>query len=151
MTNSINDILNGVTLTHGNVTTPSYTISTSPWVGGATGATYDNVTWASPNTWATSGSFTVNPITGSNGGGNISAGKIELNGKNADIVVNGESLVSMLKRIEERMNILSVNHKLEDEWEELRRLGEEYRELEKHIIEKMKTWDKLKAQDNDNR
>ena len=149
MTDSINDILNGVTLTAGNVTTPSYTISGGPWGGSAVGATYNNVTWSSPNTWTTSDTFTVNPITGS--GGNISAGKLELNGKNADIVVNGESLVSMLKRIEERMNILSVNHKLEAEWEELRRLGEQYRELEKHIIEKMKTWDKLNAQDNDNR
>lgn len=149
MTDSINDILNGVTLTAGNVTTPSYTISSTPWVGTATGAT--NLTWSNPNVWTTSNGFTVSPPVTGTGGGNISAGTLTLNGDNADIVINGESIVSMLKRIEERMNILSVNHKLEAEWEELRRLGEQYRDLEKHIIEKMKTWDKLNAQDHDNR
>ena len=151
MTDSINDILNGVTLTAGDTTAPSYTISASPWVGSATGATYSNVTWNSPNTWSTSGSFTVNPTTGSNGGGNISAGKLELNGKNADIQINGVSLVDMLKRIEERINILTVNTKLESEWEELRELGDQYRALEQRIKSKMETWEKLNAQDKDNR
>lgn len=147
MTDSINDILNVVTLPDGNVTTPSYTISTTPWVGSATGATYNNVTWTSPNTWTTSDTFTIaSPHTKIDQGG-----KIQLQGENADIEINGESLVTMLKRIEERINILSVNHKLEAEWDELRKLGEQYRELEQHIIEKMKTWDKLKAQDNENR
>ena len=151
MTDTINDILNGVTLTSGDVTTPNYTISATPWVGSATGST-TNLTWSNPNVWTTAGSFAVNPsgISGA-GGGNISAGKLSLNGDNADIQINGVSLVDMLKRIEERINILSVNTKLESEWDELRALGEQYRALEQSIIEKMKTWEKLKAQDNDNR
>jgi hypothetical protein len=81
----------------------------------------------------------------------MSAGKLLLNGANADIEINGESLVSMLKRIEERINLLTVNHELEAEWEELRELGNQYRELEQHIKKKMETWHKLKAQDTDNR
>ncbi len=56
-----------------------------------------------------------------------------------------------MEQIEQRLNILTVNAKLESEWEELRALGEQYRALEQSIIEKMKTWDKLKAQDSDNR
>lgn len=147
MTNSINDILNGVTLTAGNVTTPSYTISASPWVGTASGATYNNATWSSPNTWTTSDTFTIaSPHTKINQGG-----KIQLQGENADIEINGVSIVDMLKRIEERINILTVNQELESEWEELRELGNQYRALEQHIKSKMETWAKLNAQDKDNR
>ena len=126
----------------GNGIGPSYTISTP--VSGA------NITWTTPNTWTTSNAYTI-PAPSTVGAALGNSGKLSLQGENADIVINGESLVAMLKRIEERMNILSVNHDLEEEWEELRALGEQYRELEKHIIEKMKTWDKLKAQDNENR
>ena len=147
MTNSINDILNVVTLTDGNVTTPSYTVSSNPWVGSATGATYSNVSWNSPNTWTTSDTFTIaSPHTKINQGG-----KIQLQGEDADIEINGVSLVDMLKRIEERMNILTVNRELESEWEELRELGDQYRALEQHIKSKMATWEKLNAQDKDNR
>ncbi len=79
------------------------------------------------------------------------SGKISLQGEGADIEINGESLVTMLKRIEERINLLTVNHKLESEWEELRELGNQYRELEQRIKDKLETWNKLQAQDNDNR
>ena len=145
-TNKIQDILNQASV-DGNLT-PSYTISTSPWtVGSTTGATYSNVTWTSPNTWTTSDTFTIaSPHTKINQGG-----KIQLEGENADIEINGESLVAMLRQIQQRMNILTVNTELEAEWEELRELGDQYRALEQHIIEKMKTWKKLQAQDNDNR
>jgi hypothetical protein len=51
----------------------------------------------------------------------------------------------MIKRIEERLNILTPNEKLEEEWEELRALGNRYRELEQHIKDKQATWDRLKA------
>ena len=72
-------------------------------------------------------------------------GKLHLNGEAADIEINGQSLLGILKAIQERMNILTVNTKLESEWEELKALGEQYRALEKHILEKQATWDKLKA------
>ena len=76
---------------------------------------------------------------------NHASGKIKLDGPNADIEINGSSLVDMLRNIEQRLNILKPNEKLESEWEELRALGEQYRALEKHIKEKQATWDKLKA------
>ena len=79
------------------------------------------------------------------------SGKIELKGDEADIEINGKSLVEALKRIEERINILTVNTELEAEWDELRELGDQYRALEKHIKSKMETWSKLKAQDKENR
>ena len=71
--------------------------------------------------------------------------KIKLDGEGADIEINGESMIGMLKRIEERLNILTPNTELETEWEELRALGEQYRKLEQHIKDKKATWDKLKA------
>jgi hypothetical protein len=73
------------------------------------------------------------------------APKINLDGEGADIVVNGESLIGMLRCIQERLNILTPNPTLETEWAELRELGEQYRKLEQHIQEKQATWDKLKA------
>jgi hypothetical protein len=76
---------------------------------------------------------------------NSAAPKITLDGEGADIVVNGKSLISMLHRIQERLNILTPNPKLETEWAELRELGEQYRKLEQHIRDKQATWDRLKA------
>jgi hypothetical protein len=77
--------------------------------------------------------------------GQVSAPKIKLDGEGADIEVNGWSLIDAIQKIEERLNILHPNEKLEEEWEELRALGEQYRKLEQHIKDKQATWDKLKA------
>ena len=108
-------------------------------------------TLSSPVWNTTSDSYTIGVGTGTAGRGNISAGKLQLNGKDADIEINGESMVTMLKRIEERLNLLSVDPDLESEWDELRELGNQYRELEQRIKDKQETWAKLKAQDRDNR
>jgi len=114
-------------LTIGAASSTSYTIA-SPW--NTTGVDY---TISSPAVFANT------------------SGKISLQGEDADIEINGESLVSMLKRIEERINLLTVNHELESDWEELRELGNQYRELEQRIKDKLETWAKLSAQDKDNR
>jgi hypothetical protein len=76
---------------------------------------------------------------------NIPSPKIRLDGEDADIEVNGASLLGMIKKIEERLNILHPNDELEAEWEELRELGNRYRELEQHIKDKQATWDRLNA------
>ena len=108
------------------------------------------------NTSITGGGYTVAPNATINGGfysagtnaspwaTNTSA-KIQLDGEGADIRVNGWSLIDAIQKIEERLNILHPNTKLETEWEELRALGEQYRKLEQHIKDKQATWDKLKA------
>lgn len=62
----------------------------------------------------------------------------------ADLMIGGKSIKKMLETIESRLAILEPNIKLESEWEDLKRLGDEYRALEKEIQEKMKTWDILK-------
>lgn len=46
-----------------------------------------------------------------------------------------------LDAIEERLGILRPNNDLEGKWEKLKALGDEYRALEKDILEKEKIWD----------
>jgi hypothetical protein len=91
--------------------------------------------------WTSSGAGVNYNPTWSNG---ISP-KIRLDGPEADIEINGESMIGMLRAIERRLNILCPNESLESEWEDLRALGNQYRALEQHILAKQATWDKLKA------
>jgi hypothetical protein len=142
------------------------TISNPGAVSGTIGGGYstDTITlsgYAYPNTITGGGysfsnantvSVTGGPYTIGGAGSNVSpwatytsTPKIKLDGEGADIEVNGKSLMDMIGKIEERLNILHPNTELETEWEELRELGNKYRELEKHIKEKQATWDRLKA------
>jgi hypothetical protein len=73
----------------------------------------------------------------------FASGKIKLDGPEADIEINGESLIDMLCNIEQRLNILRPNPELESEWGELRELGDAYRTLEAKIQAKMKTWNAI--------
>ena len=61
-----------------------------------------------------------------------------------DVKIKGKSIAETLDKIEQRLAILHPNEKLEEKWEELKKLGEAYRALEKDIIEKEKIWDTLK-------
>jgi hypothetical protein len=137
---NLNDLIDGYeTITIGGYSDPQY--------GAVPGA---NVTISSPNVFSLGN--TTSPYTIGSGAGtgypwattNVSP-KIRLDGEGADIEVNGWSLIDSIKRIEERLNILTPNDKLEAEWEELRELGNRYRKLEQHIKDKQATWDKLKA------
>ena len=73
------------------------------------------------------------------------SGKMALKGENADLDINGKSLKDWMEKVEERLNILTPNPELEKEWDDLRRLGERYRKLEKKCKEKAEVWNKLKA------
>jgi hypothetical protein len=50
-----------------------------------------------------------------------------------------------MEKVEERLNILTPNPEMEKEWDDLRKLGERYRKLEKKCKEKSLMWNKLKA------
>lgn len=131
--NTIDTItISPITISPGNITSGAYTIGSAGT--GANGYVYTtnatgNFSWQAPNS----------PMTVDQ------SGTIELSGDNADIKINGSSLLDMIKSIESRLNILRPDHELEKEWDELRELGNKYRELEKHITEKMDTWNKIKA------
>jgi hypothetical protein len=107
-------------------------------IGGTTGytlsATGGNINWQSP--------YYVNSAVGSTLGGK--GGQLQLKGEDADIVVNGKSMMQLLERIEDRLNLLEPNLELEKEWDDLRKLGERYRRLEKKCKEKAEVWKKLK-------
>jgi len=73
-------------------------------------------------------------------------GKLSLRGKNADIDINGVSLMETLRTIQNQLNILRPNKELEADWDQLRELGEQYRRLEAEFAEKQKAWEALKQQ-----
>jgi len=123
---NIDSNINGTTYSNISLNGGSYTIGAGINTAG--------------HVWTTTGTGSPYTITSP-----YQSAKIQLNGKDADIEVNGESLMTMLHRIEERLNILTPNDKLEAEWEELKSLGEQYRKLEQHIRDKQATWDRLKA------
>ena len=75
----------------------------------------------------------------------LMAATLELQGEGADIRINGVSLTDVLKNIEQRLNILRPNTELESEWDQLRELGNRYRQLEAELKEKSLMWNKLKA------
>jgi hypothetical protein len=93
--------------------------------------------------WATTTSISDNSYTSDHNWSNGTSAKIKLDGPEADIEINGKSLIDMLRNIEQRLNILKPNEKLESEWAELRELGNQYRTLEAQIQTKMKTWNAI--------
>jgi hypothetical protein len=72
-------------------------------------------------------------------------GKLALKGDNADIDINGKSMVKWMQAMEERMNWMQPNVELEAEWDDLKKLGDRYRKLEQKCKEKAEMWKKLKS------
>lgn len=109
----------------------------------------DTITWESTVNWDDL-TLTTNgtPIIGSYDA-SISqlpgiSNKIELRGPDADIVIDGVSIVQTLKSIESRLNLLRPNLELESQWDQLRELGERYRTLEAELMQKQQVWETLK-------
>lgn len=90
-----------------------------------------NTVWTTDNTW-------TSPSMIGRGG------QLSINGENADIVINGKSLSKTIQDIEDRLCILRPNQELEEQWDQLKELGEQYRKLEAEFKEKSKMWDTLK-------
>ena len=125
-------------LTLGNIAYSSSGTSTTYTLG--PGGSHANAVWT-----------TAAPGTGGVGYNWSSVGAIQpsatisLKGKDADIDIDGKSLVKWMEAMEERMNWMRPNVELENEWDELRELGDRYRELEKKCKEKAEVWKKLKS------
>jgi hypothetical protein len=143
LTTSITSGIGTDTITWGNSAIRSTTGTVVPGygaaIGGGTGYTY-----------TTTGTGTSPWIVGNGGTGATPAlnvqqgGTIELRGENPDIKMNGKSMVAWMEKVEERLNILTPNPELEKEWDDLRRLGQRYRALEKKCREKAQMWEALK-------
>jgi len=122
----------------GGASTYSSPVTFGPNVSGSYGYTYTNnttVPWVSVGNGGTGSSPTmaINPST-----------SIEIKGEDADIKINGKSMVTWMEKVEERLNILTPNPELEKDWDDLRRLGQRYRALEKKCKEKAQMWAALK-------
>jgi hypothetical protein len=112
---------------------PSITIPPSMSIVGHAQSTGHNAIWTT-NT----GGYTI-------GQGNTQPNNtVHIQGENADLLINDKSLKTWMEKVEERLNILTPNPALEKEWDQLRRLGERYRKLEKKCQEKSSMWNKLK-------
>ena len=98
-----------------------------------------------PNaTYSNAGPYTISSSLPSNSAwlNNTNSGKLNLNGDEADIVINGVSLMDLLK---DRLNIMIPDPRLEKEWDELKALGDQYRALQKKLEEQSEMWVKLKS------
>jgi hypothetical protein len=85
------------------------------------------------------GNSLLNPY--SNHGALKVEGPAEINGS---LKVNGVDISETLEKINQRLAILKPNPELESRWERLKALGEEYRALEKDILEQEKVYEILK-------
>ena len=117
-------------------TITSAPVTFGPNVSGGTGYTY---------TTNTTSPWIANGITGTNPAMVVSqSGSIDIQGQNADIKINGKSMKTWMEAVEERLNILTPNPELEKDWDDLRRLGQRYRALERKCKEKAQMWEALK-------
>jgi hypothetical protein len=103
---------------------------------GGTGYTYTTSTTSSP--WIATGT-NINPaMTVSQ------SGSIDIQGQNADIKINGKSMKTWMEAGRRTIEYLTPNPELEKEWDDLRRLGQRYRALERKCKEKAQMWAALK-------
>ena len=72
-------------------------------------------------------------------------GKIMLDGDDADIEINGRSLMQILDGLEQRLGLLKCREDLESDWSELKALGDQYRAMVKDIEQKTRMWNTLKS------
>ena len=73
------------------------------------------------------------------------SGKITLDGENADIEINGRSLMQILDGLEQRLGLLKCREDLESDWSDLKALGDQYRAKLAEIENKNKMWNTLKS------
>lgn len=88
-----------------------------------------------PNVFPWTTDLTINNVKPS--------GTISLKGEDADININGESLMTMIRGIQDRLNILCPDPEMEGEWEELRELRKQYDAKLAECREKSRMWKTL--------
>lgn len=76
-------------------------------------------------------------------GNTAQSSRVELKGDNADVVINGLSVMQTLQDLQQRLGLIVRNPELEDQWAELKILGQQYMALEAKCIEKNRMWKTL--------
>ena len=115
-------------------------ISTGNSGSGGGGSSY---TWNATTTYGTTTGYDTSVLTVSAG----SQPSLKISG-DADISGNlkwrDRDMDRWIESVESRLAMLQPNPKLEEEFNKLKDLGDQYRALEKEILEKQKVWDILK-------
>jgi len=137
---------NSITGTLGTAVTGVTTVT-----GGGSGATLTTTSggslmWNNPNHTVTATPYTIsNATTGWTTYNQSQVLKVEGDAEfKGEVTIRGVKLDERLTAIEERLGILRPNNDLEGRWEKLKALGEEYRRLEKEILEGEDIWATLK-------
>jgi hypothetical protein len=114
--------------------------------------TLNNTLWSgsitSPYTYTTTGTSGAGTYNWNNT--TLGDAKVHINGdglvmqEGADIVVGGKSLTKAIEQIEERLCILHPNPALEERWDKLKELRQQYIEMERDLLEKDKLMKILK-------
>lgn len=156
----LSDIDDTITITSGisPLTTMHHGLTSSTGAIGASGQVLTtslsgSLNWATAAPTITSGGYQIGSQS------NYTYDTITLNGSNVkdsaltvkgdalfegNIKLKGVDLNDRFDEIEKRLAILRPNNDLEGRWEELKELGERYRQLEQEILEKEQVWDILK-------
>jgi hypothetical protein len=122
----------------------SYTYSSGtsdPYYGAVPNVNIGSGINVSPTVWTT----TTNNTGGYTFANTQPSNTVHIQGENADLLIDDKSLKTWMEKVEERLNILTPNPEMEAEWDQLRKLGERYRKLEKKCREKADVWKKLKS------
>lgn len=114
-----------------------------PWYTGyANYAGAQTVTVTAPFTATTGTTYTLGPWASAPANPTMT-----LDGENADVVINGVSIVKTLEDIQSHLGILKPDPALEAEFEELKALGDKYRATQKKFLEQKKIFEILKKVD----
>jgi hypothetical protein len=116
------------------------------------GSMDSNLSWPTINITGTSGQIYANLSPSSNltiddtiwsNGWTSPSGHLKLTGDDADIDVNGVSLMATLKNIQTQLNMLCPAPEMEAEWDQLREIREQYEAKLAECREKSRAWKAL--------
>jgi hypothetical protein len=127
--------LGNITVTGGGYTLGAgYSSANAIYVGGGAGG---GTGISAHTSWATTAS-TMQPSSLQVSGDAEFLGNIK---------IKGRDLTDWLATVDSRLGILHINSELESEFDELRALGDAYREAERRFIEQKRVYDILKNTD----
>lgn len=116
----------GISITLSDMTADTMTLDST-----LSGPLYISDSMAPP-IWSTIDTITI-PNT-------LPQSTLTLTGDDADIMINGVSLVQTLQGMQQQLNMLAPDPAMEQEWDELRRLREQYEAKLAECREKSQAW-----------
>lgn len=138
-----NDTFFGINITSMN---DSIVLDDNITITGTGNYDWSNVTLSSDSVYTITGAGGL--LSGANGMSTAElsqAGQLSLHGDNADIKINGESLMATLRGIQDHLNVLRPDPQLEAEWTELAEIRQQYEAKLAEYREKSKVWRALKS------